>query len=245
MGESNDLFLQILGRGPSQGTLFLILNKIKQEGRVREVIQECVKALSIYPDDIHLRQLLAECYLEVGFIGSAQKELDSITSHIDDLISVYKLQAENSAQQDRPNEALASIEIYLAHKPDDQEALDFKRRMSMRVEKSMRQEQESSEDIVQDKNEAKDAGSDLATATLAEIYYNQGLIDEAIQTYERILTNNPGDKDASKRLNELKAVSSEKSPTLRVDEKIIKARKKKMVGILEGWLSKIQEPDHA
>jgi hypothetical protein len=39
MGESNDLFGQILNQGPSQGTLFLVLTKMKEEGRPFEVIQ--------------------------------------------------------------------------------------------------------------------------------------------------------------------------------------------------------------
>jgi tetratricopeptide (TPR) repeat protein len=218
---------------------------MKQEGRAREVIQECIRALSIYPDDINLRQLLAECYLEVGFIGSAQKELEAVTSHIDDLIPVYKLQAENAAQQDRPEEALRSINVYLAHKPDDQEALDFMRRMRTRLEKSTRNEPGLPKDAVHGKDKSIYDGSDLSTPTLAEIYYNQGLIKEAIQTYENILANNPDDKKALKRLKELKAVSSEQSSILSNDEEAIKAKKKKMIGILEGWLTKIQEPDNA
>jgi len=241
MRESNDIFAKILKHGPSQGTLFLILDKMKKEGRAREVIQECLNALNIYPDDIKLRELLAECYLEVGFIGSAQKELEVVTSHIDSVISVYKLHAENAAQQDRPEEALKSIKVYLAHKQDDQEALGFMRRMESRLEKSATGAPVSSDSVDKEKDKKEHGILDLATPTLAEIYYKQGLINEAIQTYEKILEKNPDDSKASIRIKELKAALSKESSVMPVDEETIKARKKKMIGILEGWLQKIQE----
>ena len=75
MEKSNDFLGEILNNGPSQSTFFLVLKKMKEEGRSSEVIQECQKALSLYPDDLRLRTLLAESYLDLGFIGLAEKEL--------------------------------------------------------------------------------------------------------------------------------------------------------------------------
>lgn len=72
MEKSNDLLGEILNYGPSQGTFFLVLKKMKEEGRSSKVIRECQKALSLYPDDLRLRTLLAESYLDLGFIGLAE-----------------------------------------------------------------------------------------------------------------------------------------------------------------------------
>ncbi|MDY7036844.1 MAG: hypothetical protein SV375_11870, partial [Thermodesulfobacteriota bacterium] len=66
MGTSDDLYNQILNNAPSPGTLFLVLSRLKEEGQLKRVIQECIKALNIYPDDIQIRQLLAESYLKSG-----------------------------------------------------------------------------------------------------------------------------------------------------------------------------------
>ena len=125
MRKSNDLLGEILGYGPSQGTLFLVLTKMKEEGRFSEVIQECQKALSLYPDDLRLRTLLAESYLELGFMGLAETELARVTSRLTDLISAYKLQAEIFSKQQKADDALKALNRYLAHKPDDQNALDL------------------------------------------------------------------------------------------------------------------------
>ena len=89
MVATDDFFRQILSHGPSQGTLLLVLKKIKEEERPNEVIKECLNALSAYPDDVRLRTLLAESYLEAGFIGQAETELDRVTSDIDGLSSAY------------------------------------------------------------------------------------------------------------------------------------------------------------
>ncbi|UCF83051.1 MAG: tetratricopeptide repeat protein, partial [Desulfobacteraceae bacterium] len=125
MRKSNDFLGEILGYGPSQGTLFLVLTKMKEEGRFSEVIQECQKALSLYPDDLRLRTLLAESYLELGFMGLAETELARVTSRLTDLISAYKLQAQIFSKQQKADEALKALNRYLAHKPDDQNALDL------------------------------------------------------------------------------------------------------------------------
>jgi tetratricopeptide (TPR) repeat protein len=109
MAEANDLFIQILSRGPSQGTILVVLEKMKVEGRVKEVIQTCLRALNHYPDDIRLRRLLADSYLDAGLIGQAETELGKVVEHLDDWISVYKTQAGLFARQGRSEEALQAL----------------------------------------------------------------------------------------------------------------------------------------
>jgi len=289
MGESNDLFDRILNHGPSQGTLFLILTRMKEEGRFSEVIRESLKGLSFYPDDIRLRHLLAECYLEDGAIDLAEKELESVASGIKELISVYKLQAEIFGRQDRAEKASEALRLYLAHNPDDQEALDLLKPtpeppvipedIGPSVEEEFEEEvieetitevpeapgdivfaaeevieekplpdvSEIPEDVALAKEEEIEEGivSDLATPTLAEIYYNQGQINDAISTYENILLKNPDDQASRERLAELKASIAEDSRPPVAEEDELKARTKKMITILEGWLERIHESNHA
>jgi len=252
MGKSNDLLSQILSHGPSQSTLLLILTKMKEEGRSSEVIQECLKALSAYPDDIRLRMLLVETYLAEGLIGQAEKELESVTSGIADLISAYKLQAEIYTKQQRVEEAFDALKRYLAHNPDDQGALDLldaikpaEERLAVTPveEESAAEAQEPSEDAART-TEGGGAFVDLATPTLAEICYNQGQIHEAISTYEKVLLNDPGDNASMQRLAELKASITEETGPQHTDDDNARAKKEKMITLLEGWLAKIQAQNH-
>ncbi len=328
MENSNDIFGRILESGPSQNTVFLVLKKIKEEGRFGEVVSECLKALAFYPDDIRLRTLLAESYLEMGFIGQAERELDGITSDIKNLISAYKLQADIYTRQKRHEEASEALKRYLAHNPDDQEAIDLLAKIKPVEEEPLPEapripeekgpaleeefEEEVKEEIITEPPEVTEevvlaaeeeieekpvpleppekvvlieeekieeaplpeipeevvtAGgeeidgvpeeitpvaeeedepfTELATPTLAEIYYNQGLVLEAISTYERVILDNPEDKASTDRLEELKEQIAEKPEIKVTHEDALRARTEKMITVLEGWLERIQESGHA
>ncbi len=328
MEKSNDLLGEILNYGPSQGTFFLVLKKMKEEGRSSEVIRECQKALSLYPDDLRLRTLLAESYLDLGFIGLAETELATVTSRLGDLVSAYKLQAEIYTKQQRTEEAVWALNQYLVHRPDDHDALDLldkiksgvegeKPKATQAVEDFAHTEEERieeqtiigtpeiteddvrapeediesehvpespelSEDIVHPQEEdilesvvipeditraleedfeeevvvaelpeerfdleGEDKFAELATTELAEIYYNQGLINEAINTYELALLTNPDDKTSTERLAELKALNVDKPEQQTAADDILRERKKRMITVLEEWMDRVQKLSHA
>jgi len=123
MKSTDPLYSEILANGPSPGSIFLVLSRMKENGQIKEVIQECLKALSIHPNDIHIRRLLAESYLEEGQVSQAGSELGKVVAQIDDLISAYILQAEVFIRQKRTHEAVKALKLYLAHHPDDDSAL--------------------------------------------------------------------------------------------------------------------------
>ena len=237
MKESNDLFNDILRHAPSQGTLFLVLSKMKEQGRAKEVIQECLNALRNTPDEIRLRILLAESYLEVGFIGQAEAELKRVSSEIDSLMFAYKLQAEIYTRQQRPREALEALKKYLAHIPDDQEALGLLDRIRLH--------EGEPKDLAQTiEKEAGVFSSQLQTPTLAEIYCTQGQIQEAISIYEKVVLDDPSDQSSIDRLAELKALITEGEVTQEKDRDDLRGKKEKMIVVLEDWLAKIRELDY-
>ncbi len=206
MEASDDLLKGILADSPSPGTLFHVLSRMKEEGLLKQVIKECHKALDIYPRDIPLRRLLAETYIESARIADAESELNRVIALIDEFISSYALQAEVLIQQKRETEAAEILELYIAHRPNDVEAhrlLD-----TLRTPETISTESESDR-----KQEIPPQGSaedeklpEIATPTLAEIYFQQDRIQEALETYERLLVKNPDDVSSRKRLDELKAL---------------------------------------
>lgn len=328
MEKSNDLLGEILNNGPSQGTFFLVLKKMKEQGQSSEVIRECQKALSIYPDDLRLRTLLAESYLDLGFIGLAETELATVTSRLGDLVSAYKLQAEIYTKQQRTEEAVWALNQYLVHRPDDHNALDLLDKIKPPMEGEKPKETQAVEDFAHTEEarieeqtitgtpeiienvvrapeediesehvlespelfedvvysqeedilesvvipeditraleedmdeevvvaelpeerlnqEEKDEFAELATTELAEIYYNQGLINEAINTYELALLTNPDDKTSMERLAELKALNGDKPEKQTAADDILRERKKRMITVLEEWMDRMQELSHA
>ncbi len=248
MASTDDLYREILTDGPSPKTLYHLLSKLKEEGQLKRVIQESLKALTNYPNDIHIRRLLAESYFEVGFISQAEGELERVTELLAELAGTYKLQAEIYMKQKRKEEAMKALEIYLAHRPDDQEAQNLLNALRPEEEAPLEKPQLPAEDIdtafeeemAQEAPAPEEEGFEIATPTLAEIYFEQGQIEEAIRTYEIVVAQNPEDEPSKERLKELRAMIVEERA---VEDKAVDRvtrKKEKMIAILESWLANIQ-----
>jgi tetratricopeptide (TPR) repeat protein len=250
MANSDELYTQILADGPSPKTLFHLLSRLKKEGQLRRVIQESLKALNAYPNDIHIRRLLAQTYFDAGLISQAETELERVSALIGDLTDTYKLQAQIYIKQKRKQEATRSLELYLAHRPDDQEALDFLNKLTPEKEAPAEEFPPSIEDIpaeaegqqrVGEAPAAEEDQAEIATPTLAEIYFEQGQIEEAIDTYETILGQDPEDESSRRRLEELRSMIAEQGALEEKQLDEVRQKKEKMIAILESWLANIRE----
>ena len=238
---------EILNHGPSVDSLVIVLKEMKKAGRLNDVIQVCMKFLSVYPDDIRLRILLAEAFMGTGFIGLAEAELEKATSMIDHLTSAYKLLAEVYAKQKRFEAAAEALKLYLAHRPNEPEAVKLLEEMELTLlsgEIPLKGE-ESTEDVVPAAGEPKDAVVDFATPTIAELYLTQGQIRAAISTYEKVVSSNPDDTESLRRLTELKGMATETSVPKNEATGDLQAQKEKLIMTLERWLPKIKEIGNA
>ncbi len=243
MDEKDNILDEILNHGPSADSIFIALTRMKKEGRLKEVVQQCIKFLRVYPDNIRLRIILAESYLETGFISLAGVELEKVGSMIEDLIPAYRLLAGIYAKQRRVTEAVDTLKIYLAHRPDATEAHELLKEIKPADEVQL-EVGKPTEDAVVAADE-KDAVADLATSTIAELYYTQGKLSAAISTYEKVLNDKPDDIESLKRLNELRGLAAEKPNEGGKEEDDLYTRTEKLIRILEEWLPKIKEIKYA
>jgi tetratricopeptide (TPR) repeat protein len=237
MVNSDDMTERILAGGPSPGTLHVLLSKMLAEGRYNDIIRESLKALRVYPDDIRLRNLLAQAYLETGFIGLAEAELETTAERLSQSALTYKLQAEVCMRQNRPEEASEAVNRFLAIHPNDPDALALRKKLEME------QDNEHAEAAEPPLSGESEPATELATPTLAEIYYNQGRVREAIDTYERVLRQGPGNDKAAERLSELKKEAGYAPASEAPMDARTKDKKEKVMGILENWLDKIKTSD--
>jgi tetratricopeptide (TPR) repeat protein len=75
----------------------------------------------------------------------------------------------------------------------------------------------------------------IPTATLAEIYLKQGLVDQAVRVYREILRLDPGNAIAQRRLQELCP-----TPAAAADTAAGPQRTRQPLEILEGWLQRLR-----
>jgi tetratricopeptide (TPR) repeat protein len=265
MTDYDRLLKEILDRGPSSETLGLVLAELKRLGHTRKVIQECIRALQHHPDDLSLRLILAEAYFEEGLLSHAEAELETATSQMERYASAYRLQAEIYRAQKRIQEALRSLKTYLAFRPQDERALDLLKEMEISEAPPAPEVTPIEEEItgrvamgaaeaaqvkapepltVQSEKPAlrleEEVLTEIATPTLAEVYVNQGQIQEAINIYEKVIEQNPEDHTSVTRVQALRTLlAAQLAPR---EEAVPKAeqRKQKTIAVLESWLANIR-----
>jgi len=218
VSASDLLDKEIIDKIETPSASVLLIKLLIEEGRTEIAVKACLKALEIFPDDINIRRLLAETYFSQGHLDLAEIELDRLAYKIGELSSIFKLQAKVFRKEDRLREAIKALELYLAHHKSDKEASQLLSELN-----SLSQEEKPV----------------LPTPTLAEIYYNQGALDEAIRTYQQVLRDSPDDAKSKKRLKALMEIK-ETGDQGKGTEGIVREQKIKFIGILERWLSAIE-----
>jgi tetratricopeptide (TPR) repeat protein len=258
MTTQDALYDEILKHGASSETYRVLLSELKKQGHPGKVLQACLKAVRIYPQDIFLRRLLAESYLEAGFITQAEAELEKLTSQIEELVSTYKLQADIYRQQKRRDEAIRSLRVYLAHRPEDHEAhnafealhasapvkepgppAEVEEKLAGDVAQvSAREEPEAPEETMEIK---EDKLPEIATPTLAEVYVNQGEIEEALNIYQKVIDQTPQDEKSRLRIEELTRMLVQDFPAPEKKPDRARRKKERAIAILEAWLAGLRK----
>jgi tetratricopeptide (TPR) repeat protein len=214
---------------------------MKEEGQLKRVIREGIKALKVYPSDLYIRQLLAETCYEVGRIPQAEAELDKLLQQLDTFLPAYRLQAEIYRQQDRDAEAAWLLQLYLAHRPEDEDAVEFLEALKDTEESTVSEPPPTVEEPSLEIEEPLDGKRRVATPTLGEVYFNQGLIHEAINVYEKVVVENPDDERSKQRLDELKStLKTGPAPEAKEVDKT-RENKEKLLSVLEAWRDSIRK----
>lgn len=220
MAASDQSYDEIIDKtATTPGARLILIGILKKEEKPEKAIKACIKALEYFPDDIDIRKLLIEAYIEQGLIEPAELELTKLCKQIDELASIFKVQAKLFKREGRIEEAINSLKIYLAHHTSDQEAAQLLSELSASIEK---------EPLA------------LPTPTLAEIYYNQGEIEEAVNIYDQVVKAVPDDEKSKVRLNELKELK-EAEERRKAKEGILRRNKLRIIEILEKWLANIEQ----
>jgi tetratricopeptide (TPR) repeat protein len=218
VSTSEGLYTEIIDKIETPSASALLVKLLLKEGKTEIAIEACLKALEIFPDNMTIRRLLAETYLQQGQMELAERELERLADQIGELTSVFKLQAKLFKKEEKLKEAIRALEVYLVHHKDDEEAVQLLSELS---------------------STGKGEQDVLPTPTLAEIFFKQGAMEEAIKVYQQVVEASPDDEKSKMRLNELKQVTVAEVQEI-AGETATKGKKLELIRILENWLGAIE-----
>jgi tetratricopeptide (TPR) repeat protein len=218
VSTSEGLYTEIIDKIETPSASALLVKLLLKEGKTEIAVEACLKALEIFPDNMTIRRLLAETYLQQGRMELAERELERLADQIGELTSVFKLQAKLFKKEEKLKEAIRALEVYLVHHKDDEEAVQLLSELSFTGK--------GEQDVV-------------PTPTLAEIFFNQGALEEAIKVYQQIVEASPDDEKSKMRLNELKQMKVAEVQEI-AGETATKGKKLELIRILENWLGAIE-----
>jgi tetratricopeptide (TPR) repeat protein len=188
------------------------------EGRLEEAARLCADGVRRHPEYLSARVLLGRIYFDMGFLEEARETMEYVLERAPDNLVARRVVAETFLSQGDREAALERFRALLAFRPDDDEA------------RTRLREVEAGTPAAPPPAPAPQAI--LATPTLAEVYLQQGLPEEAIRLYGQILSADPGNAVAKERLASL--VRS--NPSL--DPATLLVRRK--IDMLNGWLQALR-----
>ncbi len=231
MTQSDDFLDMLLANIPSRNTAFLILRRMKDNGKTDNMEEKCTKVLEIYPDDIRIREILAEYYMDKGLIDKAAEEIEKASAILDNLCYIYRTETKIRQKQNNEQAAAVSLKKYMAIHPGDSNTSDM-------LNCTM---PDNAETDATDKGHENEEDT-LVTPTIAELYFKQGKTDKAINIYKKVVEKNPADESSKQRLEQLSSMLDNS----RHDNSPETTKKtEQMIMVMEKWLTGLRELNHA
>lgn len=215
--EVIEIYEDILKKNP-HSTIFVPLAhaylKTENPERAIEILTE---RLSAYPDYTSARMALAEAYYTTERMDDAKKECLSVLTSNPDNLSAYKLLINIFLAENNKEEADKLIEKLKDLDPDDTRIQEFISSLEASLQKPPAQEKpeeikrEAFEEAEEEPGEPGEGQEeekpkkDISTKTLAQIYEKQGLISRALETYKKILEDDPENELIVEKIIELEA----------------------------------------
>ena len=173
-----------------------------QQGELEEALKYYHRALELDPRNVDIQQVVNK--LETRH----QEEMTLAARHQAE--SESDPEAEADPKEDIPPvaevppfgeqifEAMEPLSAYLNGEGSSDQAADPEAQLSPEETELLREEEQE--------ETGKGPPRGMATATLAEVYFQQGLLSKAIETYKKVLRHRPGDQVIKDRLAELRTL---------------------------------------
>jgi tetratricopeptide (TPR) repeat protein len=202
------------------------IQELFQENKLNQALHLAEERLRQYPADADARAIHCELLAGLGRINDMRKALGGLDQIIADLNQVYERAGDACRDKGFHQEAAVCYEKFLSLRPDAEKAGEIIGKMAF-----LEQQDEPRVDIA-DVDQENIPQQNFFTVTMAQMYIEQGHLQDAETILEEIINQEPGNAQALALLDKLR------SSLLPEDEKI--SRADQVISILSAWLKNIE-----
>ena len=201
---------------PAQGSMVFArrAEALLREERAADALRVLTEGLELHPDFIAGFIVMARVYQEMGKLSEARTALENVLNLDSCCPSARHLLAMIAESRHESAECSRHLAVLIEQEPWDEEFQSTSSRMVIPVEAPVQEEaprvrvdhlapKYADEDLEEDEIEEEGAVPNVATVTLAEIYFQQGLKEQAAQIYRQLLERQPDNETVKKRLEEI------------------------------------------
>jgi tetratricopeptide (TPR) repeat protein len=174
----------------------------RKAGSLDDAFRVCRKGLEKNPDYSNAHLVLGRIYQGQNKLDDAISEFKKVLEIDPENLMAHSLLGSLFMQKFDYKAAIDEYQAIFTLNPDDEETQKL---LKVAIEKAANASQTVSD------NESKDSLADkksdlssMASATMAELYFKQGHLDKAVETYEELLKKDPNNAATRKKLVELK-----------------------------------------
>lgn len=205
------------------------------KGDIQGAKQELEIVVKIVPENMMACNTLLKVYEKIGFSEASEKDLTILQILKKDL---FKHTEEDSGQFEKEKPVTGGTEDSLV--------------MTEKKENQIPPPKASSAGEAEERKLApievieEYAGQEIVTATLAELYFSQGLVSKAVKIYKKLLDQQPERGDWADRLKEIQCMQDKKIQNTKTYTKVQKnfikqEMGKKVLDEFNKWLKNCQQ----
>ena len=236
MGRLEDLKTR-WERDPASRAFLPLAEEYRRLGRLAESEKVCREGLQRHPNYHSARVSLGRTLLEMDRLEESSSEFRAVLESEPQNLLAGRLLAGIYRNQGRWSEALETFRRLQSFYPDDAEVRAQVYQLERGPEEDPRAQapQPSAASVGQDA---------MATNTLAEIYFRQGLVERAVAVYENMLRADPDNQAVRRRMSEILGGDSMAPAPLAVGESKVtnppEDPRRRVIRGLQNWLIGVQ-----
>lgn len=201
-------------RDPKSRAFAQLADAYRKEGFLDEAIEICLQGLKDHPTYVSARVVLGRAYLEKGELDRAEGEFLKVIELDSENLLAHRLLGEIYLQQGRQAEARKCYDEVLRLNPFDREVKELLHTLPPAPTpsltgpepgpKEVQPEEESAGGVLEGSRDPQDALEGIPLSeTLADLYIQQGLLEEAAHLYRKLLEEDPSKEYLKRKLEAL------------------------------------------